>query len=134
MQIKHSATVITKIVMFTPYYVLSNISEKVAIDVRENHASAEWITLKPKQTLPFWPLYVKHKKEKEKEKDKDETDKAQQRSPDNQLICRIAGTVEESTPFSYGFLQNNLLMVKNRFGGIYVETQVRSVQGCLKER
>lgn len=31
LQIKSSATVVTKMVVFTPYYVLSNISDKVRI-------------------------------------------------------------------------------------------------------
>ncbi|OQV26154.1 Vacuolar protein sorting-associated protein 13C [Hypsibius exemplaris] len=118
MQIKSSATVVTKIVVFTPYYVLSNVSDKVAIEVKEMHECAQWILLEPKTTIPFWPIYSEERKDKVKEKDKDDIPDA------NRLVCRIAGTAQVSQPFCYSVLQTNLLQVRNKFGGIYVETQV----------
>ena len=91
----------------------------MAIEVKEAHEAADWILLEPKSTVPFWPIFNEERKEKVKEKDKDDSPEA------NRLICRIAGTREVSAPFCYSVLQTNLLDIRNKFGGIYVETQVR---------
>ena len=92
--------------------------------MREDNAAAQWVLIEPKTTLPFWPRFHEVHSEKEKEKDKESEGEDIAGPRANRLVCRVAGTLEESSPFPYSVLHSNLLAVANKFGGIYVETQV----------
>lgn len=137
MQIKPTSSVLTKMCVFTPYYVLSNLMEDVAFEIREDHDTAEWIRIEPKQTVAFYPLFNPYKgSQKEKEKDQQEqssgkdlekmtqeerqTMEAKKSFSRARIMCRMAGSTQTSPPFAYDVLQSSLLRVSGRAGGIYV--------------
>ena len=76
---------------------------QVDLMVREEHADANWVTVPRNTTQAFWPEHL---------------------SSTRHVCVKVAGTEEYTTVFAYGTLQTILLRLRNKYGGIYVQTQV----------
>ena len=107
-QLSHEG--LTKQVIFTPYYILSNLAP-FGIDVFEVRevgrrssmpaARRDWIAVGAGQSVPFWP-----------------------HCPQKWLIFRVADTCEETLAISLDNPQPTLLRLNNNFGGLFIDFQV----------
>ncbi|XP_059483152.1 intermembrane lipid transfer protein Vps13 isoform X2 [Neocloeon triangulifer] len=102
--IKLSSSNLTKLVTFTPYYMLVNHTSFV-IQCQEGDRPADpWTDIEPSNCSPFWPRGIGHH--------------------DNTLRLKVKGTNETTSPFSFSENINVLLKLHNKFGGINVDVQV----------
>uniref|UniRef100_T1J4H6 Vacuolar protein sorting-associated protein 13 n=1 Tax=Strigamia maritima TaxID=126957 RepID=T1J4H6_STRMM len=106
-QIRLSNFKLSKIVIFTPYYLLMN-NCKYDVEYCENFAT-QWMTMPSNQCLPFWPKQTKQ----------------------SEIMIRIKDCPEVSKPFLYNDQHTTLLPFKNKFGGIQVECQVNESSAIL---
>ncbi|GFY45163.1 vacuolar protein sorting-associated protein 13 [Trichonephila inaurata madagascariensis] len=100
-QIKLSQAGLTKLVIFTPYYLLVNNSEK-EMEVMEVNSSEGWLKIPSNECSRFWPK---------------DTTKAE-------MVVRYVGEDEQTMPFSFKEIHRTLLSLKTEQGGIMVDCQV----------
>ena len=101
--VKKSQEGLTKQVIFTPYYIFSNLAP-FGIDVcevREFGARRDWISLESDQTVPFWPHFDQ-----------------------KWLIFRVTDTHEETLAIYLDNPRSTLLKLNNNFGGLFIDFQV----------
>lgn len=96
-----SATGLTRIVTFTPYYLVLN-NCKSAIEIKEYTENSAWIKVLPGACVPFWPKEVQRL----------------------ELLARYADTEECTVPFSCKESNTVLLKLSNKKGGLYMTCQV----------
>lgn len=96
-----SATGLTRIVTFTPYYLVLNDC-KTAVEIKEYTENAEWMKILPGACVPFWPKEVQKL----------------------ELMARYADTEECTAPFSCKETNSILLRLANKKGGLYMACQV----------
>ncbi|XP_025082324.1 vacuolar protein sorting-associated protein 13C-like [Pomacea canaliculata] len=93
-----SSSGLTKVVTFTPYYLLLNIStESILITDHEN-----WIEVPSQQVIPFYPYP----------------------SENITIKAKIKGTSEETVPFPIDQAHSTMLRLDNEYGAICAECQV----------
>ncbi|XP_028969113.1 vacuolar protein sorting-associated protein 13 [Galendromus occidentalis] len=97
-----SSTTLTRIVTFTPFYMVTNNSKFGAIEIRENSPNAEWILVEQNKCVPLWPMAVAK----------------------IELIARYAGSTEITVPFGLKESSLVLLRLDNKYAGIYMSCQV----------
>lgn len=96
-----SATGLTRIVTFTPYYLIVN-SCRADIEVKEYTENTEWIQVEAGACVPLWPREVQKL----------------------ELFVRYANTRECTVPFSCKETNFVLLKIPNKKGGMYMNCQV----------
>ncbi|XP_077563183.1 vacuolar protein sorting 13C isoform X2 [Haemaphysalis longicornis] len=96
-----SATGLTRIVTFTPYYLVLN-NCKSAIEIKEYTENSYWMEVVPGACVPFWPREVQRL----------------------ELLARYANTEECTVPFSCKENNSVLLKLANKKGGLYMSCQV----------
>lgn len=96
-----SATGLTRIVTFTPYYFILN-NCKTAIEVKEYSENTEWIQVEAGACVALWPKEVQKL----------------------ELFAKYAKTEECSVPFSCKETNFVLLKIPNKKGGMYMNCQV----------
>ncbi|XP_064471874.1 intermembrane lipid transfer protein Vps13-like isoform X2 [Ornithodoros turicata] len=96
-----STTGLTRIVTFTPYYLVLN-NCKFAIEVKEYVENTDWITIQPEECIPLWPKQAQKL----------------------EMMARYAGTLESTVPFSCKETNSVLLKLANKKGGIYMSCHV----------
>ncbi|XP_043195714.1 vacuolar protein sorting-associated protein 13-like [Amphibalanus amphitrite] len=99
-QIQLSRSGLTRQVYFLPSVVVAN-NAPYDVQIHEAPAEEDWFTIPANSCLPFWP-----------------------RDKNKELRCRVAGTTEETTYFSYKITNDCLLHLKNKYGGISTSVQV----------
>ncbi|XP_076324166.1 LOW QUALITY PROTEIN: intermembrane lipid transfer protein VPS13A-like [Tachypleus tridentatus] len=107
-QIMLSQSSLTKIVVFTPFYLLNNKS-KCDIQIKEDLESAQWLTVPSGECVPFWP---------------DQTKKSG-------MVVRYYGFKDQSAPFSFKEPHSHLLRLAGIKGAIYVDCQYRESSSVL---
>ncbi|KAK3590891.1 hypothetical protein CHS0354_020869 [Potamilus streckersoni] len=92
---------LTKLVTFTPYYMIINTSEIpiVCTEVKERESILE---IQPGQCVPFWPM---------------------QSGKEMKMEARFKDTNEATGPFLFNKAHETLLKLDNEYGGISVECQ-----------
>ncbi|KAL1431458.1 hypothetical protein MTO96_014190 [Rhipicephalus appendiculatus] len=96
-----SATGLTRIVTFTPYYLVLN-NCKTAVEIKEYTENSVWMKILPGACVPFWPKEVQKL----------------------ELLARYADTEECTVPFSCKETNSILLRLANKKGGLYMACQV----------
>ncbi len=95
-----SKSSLTKIITFTPFYLVHNTTEHV-IQIRELETDEDCLLdIGPGQMAPFWPLYG-----------------------GQQVVANIKGTINLTSPFTLADVHSSLLMLGNRFGGLHVDVR-----------
>ncbi|XP_022258714.1 vacuolar protein sorting-associated protein 13C-like [Limulus polyphemus] len=107
-QIMLSQSSLTKIVVFTPFYLLTNKS-KCNIQIKEDLESAQWLTVPAGECVPFWP---------------DQTKKSG-------VVVKYDGFKDQSAPFSFKEPHSHLLRLAGIKGAIYVDCQYRESSTVL---
>ena len=107
-QLSHEG--LTKQVIFTPYYIISNLAP-FDIDVYEVRevgprsptptSRRDWLLVSSSQSAPFWPHFQQ-----------------------KWLIFRVSGTSEETLALSLDNPQPTLLRLNNGYGGLFIDFQV----------
>ncbi|XP_022649179.1 vacuolar protein sorting-associated protein 13-like isoform X3 [Varroa destructor] len=97
-----SSTTLTRIVTFTPFYMVMNNSKFGTIEVKENTEGAPWLKVENKQCIPLWPTVVAKL----------------------ELVVRYAHTNEVTVPFSIKESSSVLLRLDNKYGGLFMTCQV----------
>ncbi|KAL4216396.1 Vacuolar protein [Mactra antiquata] len=92
---------LTKVVTFTPYYMLVNTSPYVLL-CRENHEDGEWIEVPSKQCMPVWP---------------------HQTGKEMTMQAKIRYTEISTSHFVFNKPHTTLLRLDNEYGGINIECQ-----------
>ncbi|KAF4519295.1 hypothetical protein B566_EDAN017925 [Ephemera danica] len=101
-QLAHSN--LTKLVTFTPYYLLVNHAP-YDIECQEGDRPADpWTLVESGECSSLWPQGVGNR--------------------DHTLRLRVRGTTEMTPPFSFNQNHATLLKLHNKFGGISVDVQV----------
>lgn len=96
-----SATGLTRIVTFTPYYLVLN-NCKSTVEIKEYTENSLWMKILPGACVPFWPKEVQRL----------------------ELLARYADTEECTVPFSCKETNSVLLKLANKKGGLYMACQV----------
>ncbi|XP_054926779.1 intermembrane lipid transfer protein Vps13 isoform X4 [Dermacentor andersoni] len=96
-----SATGLTRIVTFTPYYLVLN-NCKTTVEIKEYTENSVWMRILPGACVPFWPKEVQKL----------------------ELLARYADTEECTVPFSCKETNSILLKLANKKGGLYMACQV----------
>uniref|UniRef100_A0A146KJR5 Vacuolar protein sorting-associated protein 13A n=1 Tax=Lygus hesperus TaxID=30085 RepID=A0A146KJR5_LYGHE len=103
--IQLSYSTLTKIVVFTPFYVVMN-NWPIALEFQEVPAhptsSDPWFTVQKNECIPFWPM-EKHS---------------------NGLKARVAKTSESTVAFPYNQVFNSVFKLANKFGALNVDVQI----------
>jgi len=108
-QLSHQG--LTKQVIFTPYYILSNLApydievcEVKEVGPKSPTIQHDWIQVISGQSVPFWP----------------------HRSPQSNkwIIFRVGGTTEETLALSLDDPKPTVLRLNNGYGGIFIDFQV----------
>ncbi|XP_067143145.1 intermembrane lipid transfer protein Vps13 isoform X2 [Centruroides vittatus] len=100
-QIKLSNAGLTKIIIFTPFYLILNKSQ-TDIEIRENVDDALWLLIPSNECKPFWPKDAKK----------------------TEMIARYAKTTDETIPFTFKKQHTTLLKCSGSKGGLNVDVQV----------
>ncbi|KAF6206535.1 hypothetical protein GE061_017769 [Apolygus lucorum] len=104
-EIQLSYSTLTKIVVFTPFYVILN-NWPIALEFQEVPAhptsSDPWFTVQKNECIPFWPM--------EKQS--------------HGLKARVAKTHESTIVFPYDQVFNSVFKLANKFGALNVDVQV----------
>ena len=95
-QISQSSSSFTKIVTFTPYYMIYN-SAHFDILLKEVEDEGEGVTIAAGLCVPFWPIYG-----------------------GSSIVCQARGYHGVTVPFSITEQNPTLLMLSNKYGGICV--------------
>ena len=95
-----SKSSLTKIVTFTPFYVIQNTT-KHKLELREIESKKFNVQIEPNEAVPFWPMFGA-----------------------KNIVARVAGTKEITTPFSIDEEHTTLLMLSNLHGGLNVEVRI----------
>ena len=103
-QISQSSSSFTKIVTFTPYYMIYN-SAHFDIVLKEVEDEGEGVVVGTGLCVPFWPIYG-----------------------GGAVVCRALDHEGVTVPFSMAEQQPTLLMLSNKYGGIYV--RVKTDNSC----
>ena len=98
-QISQSSSSFTKIVTFTPYYMIYN-SAHFDILLKEVEDEGEGVTVGAGLCVPFWPIYG-----------------------GGAVVCQARGHAGYTVPFSITEQQPTLLMLSNKYAGIYVRVK-----------
>ena len=98
-QISQSSSSFTKIVTFTPYYMIYN-SAHFDIVLKEVEDEGEGVVVGTGLCVPFWPIYG-----------------------GGAVVCRALDHEGVTVPFSMAEQQPTLLMLSNKYGGIYVRVK-----------
>ena len=109
-QLSHEG--LTKQVIFTPYYIVSNLApfdidvyEVRQVGPRSSTTAAatqrDWMSVPSGQSVPFWP-----------------------RCPQKWLIFRVGQTSHETLALSLDNPQPTLLRLDNQYGGLFIDFQV----------
>ena len=98
-QISQSSSSFTKIVTFTPYHMIYN-SAPFDIVLKELEDEEEGVVVGAGLCVPFWPIYG-----------------------GGAVVCRALEHEGVTVPFSLMEQQPTLLMLSNKFGGIYVRVK-----------
>jgi vacuolar protein sorting-associated protein 13A/C len=98
-QISQSTSSFTKIVTFTPYYMIFNDAD-FDIVLKELEDELVGVTVAAGQCVPFWPVYG-----------------------GQAVVCQAGGLPGVTVPFSLQQTEPTLLMLSNRAGGIYVKVK-----------
>ncbi|XP_064596162.1 intermembrane lipid transfer protein VPS13C-like isoform X2 [Liolophura sinensis] len=93
---------LSKIVTFTPFYMLVNTTE-TTVSCKEPVDSALWLDVAPGECLPFWP---------------------QQTGKEMKLKAKVKLSDEETGPFLINTAHTTLLKLDNEYGGLDVECHV----------
>lgn len=93
---------LTKVVVFTPYYMLMN-KAKYDIECKEFITGADWITISAGECMPFYP---------------------KQSNKVRQMVARVKGATQETKSFLCNKLHTTLMQLDNQYGGIDVDCQV----------
>ncbi|BES95651.1 Vacuolar protein [Nesidiocoris tenuis] len=103
--IQLSYSTLTKMVVFTPFYVVMN-NWPIDLEFQEQPAhptpSDPWFKVPKNECVPFWPV-AKHS---------------------NGLKVRVAGTAQSTVAFSYTSVFNGLFKLDNKYGAINVDVQI----------
>lgn len=92
---------LTKQIMFMPFYILINKSY-FPIEIQEYERPAdEWLKVESLGSVPFWP-----------------------KSSNKMLNVRTFEDGQKASPFNYTIVQDTLLKLNNKFGGINVDVHV----------
>lgn len=102
--IRLSSSGLTKIVTFTPYYMLINTSELIFLVQEKTDDPSGWIEIQPQQCLPFWPLTSKM-----------------------EMRAKVKDTNEETSLFPMNKPHSTLLKLENQYGGINIECQATEI-------
>ncbi|XP_074661340.1 intermembrane lipid transfer protein VPS13A-like [Tubulanus polymorphus] len=98
---------LTKIVTFTPYYMIVNKATYTisSIEVTNEMASnnAHWVDCPPKECVPFWPIQSQKKM---------------------LMKAKVKDTNMETKPFIFNEPHNTLMKLEEEYGGISIETQI----------
>ena len=105
-QLSHEG--LTKLVVFTPYFIISN-SAHFDIQVREvgpssggTAADSRWIDVASGESLPFWPKWAQ-----------------------KWIVFRVTCAAgQETLPLSFDNPSPTLLRLDNEFGGLFIDFQV----------
>ncbi|XP_053387649.1 intermembrane lipid transfer protein VPS13A-like isoform X4 [Mercenaria mercenaria] len=92
---------LTKIVTFTPYYMLVNTSPYPLL-CKENHGDSQWIEIPSKECVPIWPL---------------------QTGKEITMQTKVKDTEISTSHFLFNKPHTTLLKLDNEYGGINVECQ-----------
>ncbi|KAK6178554.1 hypothetical protein SNE40_013319 [Patella caerulea] len=94
---------LTKIVTFTPFYLLLNTADYVlqCAEFNDKVKELKWFNVQPQECLPFWP-----------------------EQKDMKLKARVADTVVTTGPFFINKAHISLMKLENEYGGIQVECNV----------
>jgi vacuolar protein sorting-associated protein 13A/C len=103
--INMSKASLTKIITFTPYYIILNTAE-FPISIRELEG-AEFVDVPAGECVPFWPTFGA-----------------------NSLIACVTGTPELTPKFSMQAASSSLLVLDNKYGAINVECRLSNSE-CL---
>ena len=98
-QISQSTSSFTKIVTFTPYFMIFNDAD-FDIILKEVEDELDGVVVGAGQCVPFWPIYG-----------------------GQSVVCQAVGSEGFTVPFSLKQIEPTLLMLANRFGGIYVRVK-----------
>ena len=104
--INTSKSSLTKIITFTPFYLIQNTTSH-KIELREIE-SKKFIAVDPEETVPFWPVFGA-----------------------NNIVVRVGGTREITTPFSLETEHTTLLMLSNCYGGLNAEVRISNSEAML---
>lgn len=102
--IRLSSSGLTKIVTFTPYYMLINTSELIFLIQENTPEPSGWIEIQPQQCVPFWPLTNKM-----------------------EMKAKVKDTSEETSLFPMNKPHSTLLKLENQYNGISVECQATEI-------
>ena len=98
-QISQSTSSFTKIVTFTPYFIIFNDAD-FDIILKEVEDEEAGVVVGAGQCVPFWPIYG-----------------------GQSVVCQAVGCEGFTVPFSLKQIEPTLLMLSNRYGGIYVRVK-----------
>lgn len=88
--------------MLMPYYILINKSP-FAIEVQEDQRPADpWLTVNPDDSIPFWPKNLANK----------------------MMRVKTVDEIDVARSFNYTDVQDTLLKLDNKYGGIHVDVHV----------
>ena len=102
-----SKSSLTKIITFTPFYVIRNTTN-FSIECKELDTGKFNVQIGPQEATPFWPVYGA-----------------------KAIVLKIGGTEEITTPFSLEMEHTTLLMLSNRYGGLNVEVRISNSETML---
>lgn len=108
-QIKLSQAGLTKIIVFTPYYLVVNNCQ-YDIECQELAESADWIKIPTDECIPFWP----------------------KNAAKGEMIARYCHDNRKESPvFSFKDHHSTLLGLDSARGGLYVDCQVSESSAIL---
>ncbi|XP_052785478.1 intermembrane lipid transfer protein VPS13A-like [Mya arenaria] len=96
-----SSSGLTKVVTFTPFYMLVN-SSPYTYQCKETITSSEWIEVPPKQCVPLWPL---------------------QSGKEMKMQATVKDSDISTNHFLFNKPHSSLMRLDNNYGGINVEVQ-----------
>ena len=99
-QIALSKTSLTKIITFTPYFMIQNTVSEFEVSVYEVENPGQLTKVAAGETEPFWPVHGATKV---------------------RIKVSDQGQVSETEPFSIKEAKSTLLMLNNKYGGLHAE-------------
>ena len=92
-----SRSSLTKIITFTPYYIIVNTAE-FSVSVRELDGDCDPVEVPSGESVPFWPM-----------------------AGASRMVASVTGTPQLTSPFTLTQAHSTLLALGNRFGGIHAD-------------
>ncbi len=102
-----SKSSLTKIITFTPYYIMLNTAE-FSVSIRELDGDAELVEIPPGESVPFWPL-----------------------AGATRMVACVTGTRQLTSPFTLAAAHSTLLAVGNQYGAIHVDCRKSNSETLL---